>query len=132
MIKISEKSKKMINEVFSRYKEVELPSILDGIKIDGRTIIHTYPTSDTQDDNDDELDGFIDALLFDVHIFDVDKSLVYKSKGHDRIDYYGFNIISQEVFKDGSTMIIIDTPVKIHLGQAIGVFNRKEEENYGH
>lgn len=131
-MEISEKSKKMINEVFSRYKEVNLPPLLDGIKIDGRTIIHTYPTKDTQNDKDDELDGFIDALLFDVHIFDVDKSLVYKSRGHDRIDYYGFKIISQEIFKDGSTMIIIDTPVKIHLGQSIGVFNRKEASIFGY
>lgn len=126
MVNISNKSKELIKETFSRYTERELPDFLEGIKIDGRTIIHTYPTEDTQNDENEELSGYADCLLFDIYIYDVKNKIFYKSKGHDTICYSKFPNISQKIFKDGSTMVVIDKPVNIFLTQAVTIFNREE------
>lgn len=119
MVEISNKSKKLIEETFSMYKEKEIDNYI--IESKGRTIIHTYPIGDTQNDKDEELSGYKDSLLFDVHIYNCKEKVVYKSKGHDNIFYCGLSRLSQKIFKDESTMTIIDEPVEILLCQGITV-----------
>ena len=119
MVEISNKSKEMIKETFDMYMEKEIDNYI--IESKGRTIIHTYPTDDTQNDKDEELSGYKDALLFDVHIYNCEEKVVYKSKGHDNIFYRGLSSLSQKIFKDESTMTIIDEPVEILLCQGITV-----------
>ena len=112
-MEITKKSQQYLDEIFLDYVEVNsLPK-----ELYGRTILHLYPVRDT--DNGKELDGFVDALFFDLHIYNCETMTVYKTDCKDqiRIDVP----CATRIFKDGSTMIIIDSPVAIHLFQSVDI-----------
>lgn len=113
-IKLHENSKKYLSNVFKDYKEVK-----EYTSHNGTTVIHMYPKYDTWDLNTDELEGYIDAMLCEVHIYNLTDMTVYKSKYHDAI-YFTNISVSTKVFKDFSTMITINKPnVNIIMGKAI-------------
>jgi hypothetical protein len=109
-IPIAKESEAYMQRVLSQYKEVnQMPS-----RITGRTVIHMYPQRDTRRiDDEGKLDGFIDAYLCELHIYDIENQTVFKSRGwNDEVDLT--NVPSRiRIFKDLSTMITIDTPVRL-------------------
>ncbi|MEM4994831.1 hypothetical protein WKH56_19915 [Priestia sp. SB1] len=108
-----------IEKVFSQYDE----STEEINEIKGRAIIHMYPKSDTHNKNG-SLDGFIDALFFEAHIYDVDNNRVYRTGATK--DEIQIDVESRvRFFKDLSTMIIINTPIKIRYGQSMTVYSSK-------
>ena len=106
----------MIKDLLSRYTEVDrAPTI-----ITGKCIIHMYPCRDTIVDHDDSSCGFIDSLIFDMHIYDTSDMTVYKSNNyHDRIE---LNVPAHvQVFKDLSTMIVVLDGCQFRYGQSVEV-----------
>jgi len=84
-------------------------------------IIHLYPTKDTYD-QDGNLNGYIDALFMDIHIYDTINMKKYLLKNKDGI--FGDNnlTVSQiKAFKDGSTMIVLRGRYELFNGQAIHI-----------
>lgn len=115
-VPLNEKSKEIIEETFSKYKEgLKLPKILYG-----RTVIHMYPQQDTIKD-DGELDGFQDSLLFNFNIYDTSTGKVYKRVG--LFDEFVIEVPCRvRSFKDLSTMIVIDEKISIGGSQSIIIF----------
>lgn len=114
----SEESEKYIEEVFGRYTEIEDAPL----EIHGRCVIHIYPTEDTQKDNG-ELDGFCDAYNCRLDIYDVINKTVYKTYSHDEVN---IRIPSRvRIFKDLSTMIIVDEPVRLGYYKSFDVWHLK-------
>ncbi len=104
-----------LKDVFDGYVEVdEFPT-----ELNGRTIIHIYPKEDTFD-TDGSLTGFQDAYNCEIHIYNVESKTVYKTKRlHDQIELDVPCRIRS--FKDLSTMIIIDAPIKLYNFQSLEV-----------
>lgn len=115
-VPLNEESKKMIEETFSKYKEgIKLPKVLYG-----RTIIHMYPTKDTIENNG-ELIGYHDSLLFNFNIYNTATERVYKRIG--LFDEFVMEVPCKiRSFKDLSTMIVIDKKISIGGSQSILIF----------
>jgi hypothetical protein len=115
-IPLNEKSKKIIEETFSQYKEsTKLPKVLSG-----RTVIHMYPQKDTIESNGD-LIGFEDSLLFNFNIYDTTHKRVYKRMG--LFDEFVMEVPCRiRSFKDLSTMIVIDKNISIGGSQSILIY----------
>lgn len=120
MIKLHKESEQLIKDTFSRYTEVNkyVPSA-------GATIIHMYPVEDTKNPETGELNGYIDALLCDVHVYDIERKTVYKTKNKDGMDflYLHGNV---KIFKDGSTMVSFYEPVDILFGSSMSISRRNK------
>lgn len=101
--------------MFKDYKEVKKP--IEEIK--GRCIIHIYPKKDTYEE-DGELYGYYDALLCEMHIYDCNNEIVYKTKYHDSI--YLDVPIGTRIFKDLSTMLVIDGGIILSYGTGLSVY----------
>lgn len=114
-VQIEKESVEYLQEVFKDYKEVN--KRLDEIK--GRCIIHIYPKQDTYEE-DGALYGFCDALLCEMHIYDCEKQLVYKTNNHDSV--YLDVPCGTRIFKDLSTMLIIDSGITISYGTGLSVY----------
>lgn len=102
-IEIHDKSVEYLKDIFSRYKEIyELNKNINN------PIIHMYPVEDTHDE-DGDLNGYIDALFFKLHIYDPENGTVYKgNRYHDGIlPFKELNISQIKIFKDLSTMIVL-------------------------
>jgi hypothetical protein len=113
MIELSNKAKQYMKMVFSRYEYSE--NIPD--EFYGRTILHLYPKRDTMRDNEEHLLGFEDGLLFDVHIYSIDNKKKYIITNKDQIEI-SFPVMIR-IFKDQSTMIIIDRAFKLGRYQSL-------------
>jgi len=115
MIKITNKSKKLIKETFLQYKKInKIPEI-----IKEKTIIHIYPTEDT--DKGDHLKGYHDSLLFTCRFYFIPSMTFYEIKNRDGIVIDMYSKI--QIFKDQSTMIMLkEIPFKIILSQNIQIF----------
>ena len=115
-VPLNEESKKMIEETFSQYKEaIKFPKVLNG-----RTIIHMYPTKDTIED-DGEAIGFHDSLLFNFNIYNTTTEKVYKRMG--LFDEFVIEVPCRiRSFKDLSTMIIIDEKISIGGSQSVHIY----------
>jgi hypothetical protein len=103
-IEIHEKSVEYIRETLSNYTEVyELDKNIKN------PIIHMYPVEDTIDE-EGNLNGYIDALFFRIHIYDPEKGTVYKgNKLHDGIvPFENLHISQIKIFKDLSTLICLN------------------------
>lgn len=100
-IKLHQESINYLNRIFTDYNEVESLS-----KIVENPIIHMYPKKDTYEE-DGELDGFIDAIFSEVHIYDTVNMTVWKSKSlSDGLASYADITVKQiKVFKDLSTLV---------------------------
>ena len=122
-VKISEKSKKMIEETFSMYENLEW-DWFEILKFNNRVILHIYPENDTINDKDEESTGFVDCLEFKLKIFDCKHRKCYETHC-DSICIDDIKYSSIKVFKDQSTMIIIEPSCEIHSGHT--VFVRKGE-----
>ena len=114
-INLNQKSKHYLREL-ENYEEVDtLPSILYG-----KTIFHIYPKRDTL--NRGISRGFEDAIESKVIIYNSDmiKHIKYQSKRlHDEV---ASNVnVRTRIFKDLSTMLIINEPIKVELGQSIKI-----------
>jgi len=112
-IKLHPKSEKLIKETFGWYTQVGQPIE----KINGRCVIHMYPTEDTYDENG-ELVGYRDALFFNVHVYDAENRICYIRNRADAITT-GDVGVTVKYFKDGSTMLVMDGNIDIIYGQAI-------------
>jgi len=115
-IKISQDSEKYIKEL-EGYEEVDnLASILYG-----KTIFHIYPKRDTLT-NAGHSRGFVDAIESKVVIYNSqeNKKIKYESKRlHDEV---ASNVpIRTRIFKDLSTMLIIECPIYVELNQNINI-----------
>lgn len=117
-IVLHNKSVDYINETLTQYTKVErLSEIIEN------PIIHMYPKKDTYD-SDGELNGYIDALFFELYIYDTDKMTVWKSNRlHDAIMPACKHIeIGQiKVFKDSSTMIVLNGHYTFSANAALSV-----------
>lgn len=115
-VDLNYKSEEMIQEVYDRYdEEKEIPN-----ELEGRTIIHLYPKEDTVDENG-EASGFIDSLFFNFNIFNIFTGKVYKRYGH--YDELVLDVPCRiRAFKDLSTMVIIDSPIKISDTQSVTIY----------
>ena len=111
-VQIEQESVDYLQEVFKEYKEVDKP--LHEIK--RRSIIHIYPKKDTYG----ELYGYCDALLCEMHIYDCEKQLVYKTNNHDSV--YLDVPSGTRIFKDLSTMLIIDGGITISYGTGLSIY----------
>lgn len=113
MIKLSKQSEQYIRETLDKYKPV------DGLPADftGRTILHLYPTQDTMQENG--LVGFEDALMFDIKVYVPKRKVVYTVEWRDQVELKVPADI--RIFKDGSTMIIIDKPFTFGYYQSLEV-----------
>ena len=114
-VQIEQESVDYLQEVFKDYKEVDKPLY----EIKERCIIHIYPKKDTYDE-DGELYGYCDAIFCDIHIYDCENQLVYKTKYHDSVYLDVPN--GTKIFKDLSTMLTIDGGVLISYGTALSVY----------
>ena len=123
-VKICEKSKKMIDETFNMY-ETRKWDWYDVLKFNNRVILHLYPENDTINDNDDESTGYIDGLEFKLKVFDCKDRKCYETYCDSICFDDAFQYTRIKVFKDQSTMIIIEQPCEIHSGHT--VFIRKGE-----
>jgi len=120
-VPISEDSQEYARKVLSQYEEVTEP-----IKeIESRCVLHLYPNHDTMIDEIDEITGYIDALFCELHVYDVQNRKVYKHKYCDGVITNGVLNQSTRIFKDLSTMIIIEEPVKISYYTAVEVESPK-------
>lgn len=116
----SKDSEDYIKEALLCYTEIS--DKIESVK--GRALIHMYPYEDTMINGANNLNGFIDAYLCEVHVYDVVNKTVYKYKYSDEIN---FDVkCSTRIFKDLSTMIIIDEPIDIMYGSAIFVYKARE------
>jgi hypothetical protein len=79
----------------------------------GRTIIHMYPVEDTYT-KDGELNGYMDAIFCNYHIYNINDMTVFKTQRlHDALH---LKVPCEvKVFKDLSTMIVIDEPVMFNF-----------------
>ena len=112
---IEQESVDYLKEVFKEYKEVDKPLY----EIKGRCIIHIYPKKDTYEE-DGELYGYCDALLCEMHIYDCNNELVYKTQNHDSV--YLDVPSGTRIFKDLSTMLIIDGGITISYGTGLSIY----------
>jgi len=115
-VPLNEESVQLIQDTFTSYQEDDkIPKVLYG-----RTIIHVYPKKDTINE-DGEYEGFYDSLFFNFDIYNTDNEKVYK-----RSALYDELVIETpcriRVFKDLSTMIIIDDNISIGGSQSILVY----------
>lgn len=120
-IHLNKKSRHYLNEL-EKYEEVDtLPSVLYG-----RTIFHIYPKRDTL--NRGISRGFEDAIESKVAIYNSqeNKNTKYKSKRlHDEVASNA--PVRIRIFKDLSTMLIIDVPIRVEFNQSINI---SEYESY--
>lgn len=102
MINLHSKSQKYIEKIFSKYKDADFNGFI--LELDN-CILHLYAIQDSYNEQG-ELEGYIDALLFKVDIYDTINMKKYSHKFHDSI-YFEKNsphpII--KIFKDGSTLL---------------------------
>lgn len=114
-IPISLESQKYVDYLTKTYTETdEVPK-----RINGRTLIHIYPKEDTIEDGSDDSHGFVDAFNCEIHIYNTENMTVFKTKRHDQVEMsVPCNV---RIFKDLSTMLIIDTPVTFGLYQSLEV-----------
>ena len=110
----------MINETFSQYDYIPEWQYFDELKIQGRTILHIYPHKDTINDKNDDMTGYVDALEFVLKVFDVKNRKCYETYC-DSICFLDKIQTSIRVFKDQSTMVIIDEPCQIHQGHSVTI-----------
>lgn len=85
-----------------------------------RLIIHMYPEKDTYNIDSGELYGFSDSLFFRTIIYNTDNLKYYDYSLHDEIRLEVEHQI--RIFKDGSTMIIINQPCIIGCGMSFAVY----------
>lgn len=110
MLEITREMQSYIDGTLAEYKPAELETMPPVLR--DRTILHLYPTHDTGDD------GFVDGLFFDVKVYN--SRQVWTIEGRDQVE---LNVAAPRVriFKDGSTMLIIDRPVSIRAYQSMEV-----------
>lgn len=115
---VTQKAKEYVDEVFSHHEETDrLPAVLEG-----RTVFHLYPVADTM--HGDELEGYRDALFFDVHVYMCDDEKKYVIECRDEI---GFQVPCRvRIFKDASTMITVDGAITMDTFQAMTIRPVKE------
>jgi len=113
-IQTSQISEQYIKDTFSQYTEVyQMPKL-----IKGRCIFHMYPYQDTTNE-DGSLVGYNDAMLFNLHIYDIENMNVWKTSNKDSLD---IDVPCKiRIFKDLSTMVVIDGGVELHSFQAFEV-----------
>lgn len=122
---LCERSKAMIGEIFGRYTPIDkLPD-----SITEKIVIHMYPTKDTLSDDPNVYDesGYDDALLFEAKFYLTESKRVYSIQSRDSIEV---RVPAEvKIFKDGSTMVVINAlqsvPLLISLGQAIAVWRKR-------
>ncbi|MBA2176875.1 hypothetical protein H0266_18505 [Halobacillus locisalis] len=115
-ILLHQRSEEYLKDVFSAYSDGgELPLFHT---LSGRTIIHLYPVADTVDEHG-ELIGLVDALFFEVNIYNVETMTFWSTTSKDEIDL-GIPCKAR-IFKDGSTVLIINRDIKIMDTQSLTV-----------
>jgi hypothetical protein len=111
---ISIKSLNYIEEIFSKYSEVDiLPQIID------RAVIHMYPQEDTTP-SDDVLNGYEDAIFAQIKIYMPKTNTFFVVKRLCDAVFLGLRS-NTRIFKDGSTCIYVGRKCNIDIGQAIHV-----------
>ncbi|WP_336763471.1 hypothetical protein [Paenibacillus sp. USHLN196] len=116
-IKIHENSVNYMKRVFMQYKEIEtLPNVVEN------PIIHLYPVKDTYETNG-ELNGYNDALFFQLHVYDPVGMVSWKSKQlHDGIIPFSEVMIQQiKIFKDLSTLVSLSGSYKMSQMQGFSI-----------
>lgn len=108
-------SVEFLEKVFLGYTYVkECP-----FSLEGRLVLHMYPSQDTLNRDTGEADGFADSLFFRLDIYDLFRKLKYTVFRKDQIylTNIGSNMgICVRLFKDGSTAIFSNyTDMKVDL-----------------
>lgn len=132
-VEICNKSKDTIEDTYNLYKKRDF----NGDEVfNKRLIIHLYPNEDTINDENEESCGYEDVLISKFRIFDIEKRIEYIGSLFCDEVYICDNdkklSVKIRIFKDGSTMIIIDGRCRIISGQAVGIYSvqaDKEKSN---
>lgn len=120
-IELTEKNKKLIIKTFEQYRDFRpLPNSLEDIN--ERIVIHIYPYKDT-DDGTNIGEGYMDSLLFMANIYLTRSEIVYSTTHHDAIILN--RVVGMRIFKDQSTMIIIDPFTNTGLQNPINISKSK-------
>lgn len=115
-IQLHQRSEEYLKEVFSAYSDGgDLPLFHT---LSGRTLIHLYPVADTVDENG-ELTGLGDALFVEVYVYNVDTMTYWHTTSKDEVDVAVPSKV--RIFKDGSTVIIINRDIKVTDTQSLMV-----------
>lgn len=115
-IKLHENSKKYIIDTLSQYVEKQY----NGEVIE-QPVVHMYAKSDTYDE-DGTLNGYRDSLFCEVHVYDTKNDFKYVFINKDGVTLLHANIWQVRVFKDGSTMLILNGSHKLEVFQALELF----------
>lgn len=116
-VKIHTESEDYLKRIFDNYTEVyELPAIIN------EPIIHIYPKKDTCNE-DGELDGYIDAIFSEVHIYDTVEMKVYKGESlHDALmPSNQLDVWTIRIFKDLSTLVGLRGKYRIGMYTAVSI-----------
>ena len=123
-MEICNKSKDLIENTYNLYKKRELKG--DEV-FDERLIMHLYPNEDTMNDENEESSGYEDALISKFRIFDAENATEYTGTFFCDEVYICDDdkklSVKIRIFKDKSTMIIIDGKCKLIRGQAVGIYS---------
>lgn len=121
-IKLHQESINYLNRIFENYTETQYNSG----KVVENPIIHLYPVEDTYDENG-ELDGFVDALFTNIHVYDTESMEYYVLERRDGIRFYNdVKVEMVRAFKDGSTLIQLYGKFLIGSHQEVAVYKFKE------
>ncbi|MGL4801964.1 MAG: hypothetical protein ACRC18_06835 [Cetobacterium sp.] len=93
-------------------------------KVKGKCVIHITPVKDTYfSNNEDDLNGFCDAILFKVRVCDCDNRIMYKPFDmlFDSIKIDNDVRCESRIYKDLSTMYIFDSSIAIDYGKTIWI-----------
>jgi len=116
-VPISKESEQYITETFAQYEQVDEPIRY----IDKKCVLHLYPKEDTMIDGKDNLTGYMDSMICELYVFDVGERKAYHCKFCDAVNVRGVLTQQTKIFKDLSTMIVIDEPVNINYYTAVEV-----------
>jgi hypothetical protein len=97
-VKHAKSSEEYLKKVFTKYKEVDKCGNL--ITVNGRCVIHLYAKEDTRHDDSEDFTGYGDAYNCEVHIYDEEKKIYYRTKYHDQVEIDRDVIANIRIFKD--------------------------------
>lgn len=115
---LNEKSKEYLETVFNSYTEKEYTN-----QVIDNPVIHMYATHDTY--NERELFGYADSLFCEVHVYDVKNDYKYTFENKDGISLSHADVYQVRIFKDGSTMIMLNGSHELEVFQALELFKCK-------
>lgn len=126
-IKLHDMSVEYLKSVFKGYHErVVDSSSFSSYTID-EPIIHLYADSDTYAE-DGQLNGYVDSLFFNAHVYDPIRMVVYDRGKFDGLETWAADVNYVRIFKDGSTMISLKGKHIFNETAVLSAYKKDEQE----